>query len=169
MHYGVKQEQSLLSPSHPLTTHNANSQQQQQQHFSNHQQHSTMLYHNNTSGVQSNQYCYDSRTPVSLYSSGDAQELRPQGNSSNTASHQMLGGKSRDLFMSCDHRYISTIFIISPLTTSFSLLKWKKLFILHYHKLAHDHQCTNQARFKAFVVVNWGFFCVSFVLVLTKI
>lgn len=105
-HYsGVSKEQPLLSPSHPLSgcsatpthnQHNANNTQ----HFTNHQ-HSSMLYHN-TAGVQSSQYCYD-RTSVNLYQSGpgDTQDIRPPS-SSNPASHQ-IGGKSCDLFMSCDH------------------------------------------------------------------
>lgn len=105
-HYGgVSKDQPLLSPSHPLTgctatpthnQHNANNTQ----HFSNHQ-HSSMLYHN-AAGVQSSQYCYD-RTSVNMYQSGpgDAQDCRPPP-PSNPASHQM-GGKSYDLFMSCDH------------------------------------------------------------------
>lgn len=72
-----------------------------------------MLYHN-TAGVQNSQYCYD-RTPVNLYPSGpgDAQDIRPPP-SSNPASHQM-GGKSCDLFMSCDHHYV----MLSPPRNNF--------------------------------------------------
>lgn len=117
-HYGgVSKEQPLLSPSHPLSgcpatpthnQHNANNTQ----HFSNHQ-HSSMLYHN-AAGVQSSQYCYD-RTPVNLYQSGpgDAQDIRPPP-SSNPASHQ-IGGKSCDLFMSCDHH--CAIILTTTMTT----------------------------------------------------
>lgn len=115
-HYGgVNKEQALLSPSHPHSgcpatpTHNQHNVTNTQ-HFSN-QQHSSMIYHNtantiNTADVQNqNQYCYD-RTSVPLYQMGpgDGQDTRPLP-PSNPASHQM-GGKSCDLFMSCDLRYV---------------------------------------------------------------
>lgn len=137
-HYGgVKQDQALLSPPHPHSncapgatpTHNQHTANNTQ-HFSNHQ-HSPMLYHN--SGVQSNQYCYDSRTSVNLYPSGpgEAQDIRP---SSNPASHQ-IGGKSCDLFMSCDHHYaISSSHLFCPKHKNYHFVKYNKISLLPHHK-----------------------------------
>ena len=95
-HYGAvnKDTASLLSPSHPHSTHNQHNVTNSQ-HYPN-SQHSSMMYHGtgntiNTADVQANQYCYD-RTSVPIYQSapGDAQDSRTALTSN--PGHQ-LGGK----------------------------------------------------------------------------
>lgn len=145
-HYGgVSKEQPLLSPSHPLSgcpgtpthnQHNANNTQ----HFSNHQ-HSSMLYHNAAAGVQSSQFCYD-RMSVTLYQSGpgDAQDIRPPP-SSNPASHQM-GGKSCDLFMSCDHHCAPSSSSTTTALLSTSLTITHTDYPMSYHLIiSHVQTC----------------------------
>lgn len=91
-----------------------------------------MIYHTSSNSignpdVQNNQFCYD-RNSVSMYGSGpgdpqDARSMPPN----NSAGHQM-GGKSCDLLMSCDHRYI----IIPP---------QPKLVISSYKKCNQQQKC----------------------------